>query len=81
VIGMGAQDDFLLAQDFIESTGAVTPTMLWDAGLDTWRAFDVRFNSQMMVASADLSQRTELFFGFGDEQQQSIIDALPDLFG
>ena len=78
---MGAQDSFGLAQDFIESTGAATPTMLWDAGFDTWRGFGVRINSQMMVASADLTLRTELFFGFGEAQQQAIIDALPELFG
>jgi hypothetical protein len=40
----------------------------------------VQINSQMMVASADLSLRTELFYGFGAEQRQAIIDALPELF-
>lgn len=80
VIGMGAQDDFLLALDFIESTGTVTPTMLWDPSFTTWRGFGVQINSQMMVASADLSLRTELFYGFGAEQRQAIIDALPELF-
>ena len=63
-----------------ETTGTVTPTMLWDPSLTTWRGFGVRINSQMMVASADLSLRTELFYGFGAEQQQAIIDALPELF-
>ena len=78
---MGAQDNFLLAQDFIESTGAVTPTMLWDAGFDTWRAFDVRFNSQMMVASADLSQRTELSSASAKNSSNPSSTPCPELFG
>ena len=81
MIGVGAQDDFPYAQDFIQTTGTVTPTMLWDPSFATWQAFGVRRNSEMMVASADLSMGTELFYGFGDEQQQAIIDALPEMFG
>lgn len=80
VIGVGAQDDFPYAQDFIYSTGTMAPTMLWDPSFSTWRAFGVTVNSQMMLASADLTQRTELFSGFGDEQQQMILDSLPELF-
>lgn len=77
---MGAQDDFPFAQDFVESTGTVTPTMLWDPSFTTWRAFGVGINSQMMVASADLTQATGLFYGFGPEQREAIIAALPEMF-
>ncbi len=78
---MGAQDSFVYAQDFIETTGAVTPTMLWDPSLTTWRGFGVSINSQMLVASSDLTQMTNLFYGFGDEQQQAVLEALPTMFG
>lgn len=77
---MGAQDNFVLAQDFIEWTGAVTPTMLWDPSFATWTGFGVRINSQMMVASADLSKWTQLFYGFGADQQRAILSALPEMF-
>lgn len=79
VIGLGAQDDFTLAQDFISRTGTETPTMLWDPSLTTWIDYGVRTNSQMLVASADLATRSDLFRGFGDEQQAAILEALPSL--
>ena len=81
MIGVGAQDDFPYAQDFIATTGTETPAMLWDPSFTTWQAFGVRRNSDMMIASADLAMGTDLFFGFSDEQQQAIIDSLPDMFG
>lgn len=77
---MGAQDDFVYAQDFISSTGTVAPTMLWDPSFTTWQAFEVSFNSQMLIASPDLTMRTELFFGFGGDQQEAILTALPEMF-
>jgi hypothetical protein len=77
---MGAQDDFPYAQDFIDSTGTTTPAMLWDPSSTTWRAFGVSINSQMMVASPDLTQATGLFFGFGPEDQEAILAALPEMF-
>ena len=77
---MGAQDDFVYAQDFIATTGTETPTMLWDPSLTTWRGFGVSINSQMLVASSDLTQATNLFYGFGPEQQQAIVEALPEMF-
>jgi hypothetical protein len=57
----------------------MAPTMLWDPSFSTWQAFGVTVNSQMMLASADLTERTELFSGFGDEQQQQVLESLPDL--
>jgi hypothetical protein len=76
---MGAQDDFVYAQEFLESTGVETPTMLWDASSETWRAFGIRINSQMVVMSADLTTGSEVFYGFGESQQQQVIAALPQL--
>jgi hypothetical protein len=79
VIGLGTQDDFDFALDFIADTGVTTPTMLWDPSFDTWRALGVTINSQMMMVSPDLEQRTEVWFGFGGDQQQQILDLLPEL--
>jgi len=49
VIGVGAQDDFEYAVEFLSSTGVETPDMLWDPSFDTWSAFGVRINSQMLL--------------------------------
>ena len=56
----------------------MTPDMLWDAGFSTWQAFGARTNSQMVLLSPDLTSGTDLFFGFGESEQQQILDALPD---
>jgi hypothetical protein len=76
---MGAQDDFVYAQNFLENTGVETPTMLWDASFETWRAFGIRINSVLVVMSADLTTGSEVFYGFGESQQQQVIAALPQL--
>ena len=38
---MGAQDNFELAQDFLQQTGTESFTMTWDASFDTWRYYQV----------------------------------------
>ncbi|MEE9416414.1 MAG: hypothetical protein V3V01_14115 [Acidimicrobiales bacterium] len=73
---MGTQDSFEAAQAFLEGTGVATPTMLWDPSFDTWRALGVTTNSQMQLITPDLSGGSELLFGFRDDQQQAILDAL-----
>ncbi|MDW3217427.1 MAG: hypothetical protein R8F63_02330 [Acidimicrobiales bacterium] len=51
--------------------------MLWDPSFVTWQTFGVRVNSQMKVMSPDLTTGTELFYGFGADEQQQIIEAIP----
>ncbi len=48
--------------------------MLWDPSFATWRTFEVRANSQMMVLSPDLTAGSSLIYGFDDEQQSQILD-------
>ena len=79
MIGLGTQDDFALARDFLDRTGVETPTMLWDPGFSIWQAFGVQANSQMMVVSADLQQGTGLAYGFDDDRRAAILEALADL--
>jgi hypothetical protein len=78
VVGVGAQDDFDYALDFLESTGVETPTMLWDPSRETWRSFGVSINSQMMLLTPDLSAGTELFYGFGEDDRAAILEALSE---
>ncbi|MEQ8840101.1 MAG: hypothetical protein RIB98_03900 [Acidimicrobiales bacterium] len=79
MIGVGAQDDFDHAEEFVATTGVETPDMVWDPSFDTWSTFGVRINSQMLLAPADLTSFGELFFGFGDDDRQRILDTLPTL--
>jgi len=74
VIGLGAQDSFPYARDFLEAGGLETPTMLWDPSFATWQAFGVRANSQMMVISSDLTQGSTLIYGFDEGQREAILD-------
>lgn len=53
--------------------------MLWDPSFTTWSTFGVRINSQMLVMSADLTTSTDLFYGFGAEEQAQVLEALPAL--
>ena len=78
-MGVGAQDDFEYALEFVDSTGVDTPEMIWDPSFETWSRFGVRINSQMMLMNADLTSGTELFYGFGESDRQRVLDALPSL--
>ena len=79
VIGLGAQDDFAYAQDFIDSGELETPAMLWDPSFATWQAFRVQANSQMMVLSPDLEQGSSLIYGFNEGQREAILELIASL--
>lgn len=79
MIGLGTQDDFAYARDFLADTGVRTPTMLWDPGRSTWPAFGVRANSQMIVMSPDLEQGSNLIYGFDQSQQEAILSLIESL--
>jgi hypothetical protein len=78
-VGVGAQDDFDYAAEFIATTGVETPDMLWDPSFVTWSTFGVRINSQMLLMSSDLTSGTELFYGFGEADRERVLEALPSL--
>jgi len=78
VVGLGAQDNFAYAQEFLDHTGVETPTMLWDPSFATWQSFGVQANSQMMILAPDLSSSSELIYGFSPEQQTAIVDVVSE---
>jgi len=78
VIGVGAQDNFDLAQQFVAEGSLDGVDMLWDPSLSTWRAFEVRINSQMMIVDGPLEGTSGLFYGFGASEQTQILEALSD---
>jgi len=79
VIGLGSQDSFAYAREFLATGGLETPTMLWDPSFATWQAFGVQANSQMMVISPDLTQGSNLIYGFNKGQQEAILELVDDL--
>lgn len=77
-MGLGSQDNFEYAQNFLNSTDVKTPPMLWDPRGDTWRTFGVQANSQMLVLASDLSRGSSLIYGFDDAKQAFILDSIDD---
>jgi len=76
VIGLGAQDNFGAAQEFVAAGPLDGVDMLWDPSFSTWQAFGVRINSQMMLIDGELEGASDLFYGFGSNEQTQIIEAL-----
>lgn len=79
VVGLGTQDDFSLAQDFIDRGGLMTPDMLWDPTFSTWQSFGVNTNSQMIVLSPDLEQGSNLIFGFDEGRREAILELVGNI--
>lgn len=79
VVGLGTQDDFALAQDFIDAGGLETPEMLYDPTFATWQSFGVRANSQMIVLSPDLEQGSNLIYGFDQNQREAILQLVAEV--
>lgn len=78
VVGVGAQDDFEEAQDFLGDTGvggsASELTMLWEGSGNIWGLNNVRTNSAMQLFSHDLSQQSSIIF-FNNDGRTVVLDA------
>ena len=53
--------------------------MLWDPSFVTWRTLGVQANSQMLLMTSDLSQRSNLIYGFDDNQRAALLDLVATL--
>lgn len=49
---MGAQDSLAQAEDFLASTGATTPTMIWDESFSTWQYYGVSGQPAALLVNA-----------------------------
>lgn len=49
---MGAQDSLDLANEFVATTGAETPLMIWDTGFDTWSYYGVTGQPTVVLTDA-----------------------------
>ena len=77
-MGVGSQDDFGQAQDFLGDTGiggaASDLTMLWERTGNIWNINSVRINSAMQLFSHDLSSQSGVIF-FNDQGRTTVLDA------
>lgn len=76
IIGVGTQDDFALAQDFVDRTGLNSVDLLWDPTRVSWNTVGVRTNSAMQLYSHDLSQKSSIVF-WSDDTKQLVLEAAP----
>jgi hypothetical protein len=77
VVGVGAQDDFDMSQDFLGDTGvggSEVLTMLWEGSGNIWNMNSVRTNSAMQLFSHDLSQQSGIIF-FNNDGRSIVLDA------
>ncbi len=49
---MGAQDSFDQAEQFLESTGTESLTMIWDESFETWSYYGVRGQPAALLVNA-----------------------------
>lgn len=78
-MGVGSQDDFAEAQDFLGDTGvggaSSELTMLWEGSGNIWALNNVRTNSAMQLYSHDLSQASGVIF-FNNNGRSVVLDAV-----
>jgi thiol-disulfide isomerase/thioredoxin len=53
VVGVGTQDSFDLAEDFVANYGVRTPQMLWDPGFDSWKALKITGQPTWVLVSPE----------------------------
>lgn len=78
-MGVGSQDNFEQAQDFLSDTGITSGgtsplTMLWERSGNIWSINNVRTNSAMQLFSHDLSSQSGLLF-FNNDGRSVVLDA------
>jgi|TARA_B110000305_G_C18832627_1_gene356439 hypothetical protein len=78
IVGVGSQDDFGRAQDFLGDTGVggaeSVITLLWEGSGNIWGLNNVRTNSAMQLFSYDLHQQSGIIF-FNDSGRSVVLDA------
>ena len=79
IVGVGSQDSFPEAIDFLGDTGIGGAdselTMLWEGTGNLWRINGVRTNSAMQLYTHDLSQASGVIF-FNGNGRDVVLDAV-----
>jgi len=74
-VGIGAQDDFEFAQQFLKDTGIGRDiTMLYEQSGQLWSINNVFSNSSLQLMTHDLTQESQLIW-FNDDGRSVVLDA------
>lgn len=73
VVGLGTQDDFDMAQWFVETYGVSSPQMLWDQGFDSWQSLGITAQPTWILLSAD---GEEIGRWLGQFPEDAVLDAV-----
>ena len=76
VVGVGSQERFVDAEDFLSDTGLTTLPLLWEGSGALWRLNEIGRNSAVQLATFDLSDLSREF-SFNDAGRTTALDAAP----
>lgn len=76
VIGLGAQDSYSEAVDFLDRFGGADITMLWDASFESWAELGIRGQPAGMLFTAD---GTAVAGWSGGLPEEELLAAVADL--
>lgn len=76
-MGVGSQDDFDEAVDFLDDTGIESFTMLWEQTGVAWAINQVRVNSSIQLFSYDLAHKSNVA-SFSEANSFAILNAATD---
>ena len=65
-MGVGAQDDLALAEQFIERTGIESFSMVWDPSFESWLHYGIQINSEVWLLDPDGNRIGQKFFGLDE---------------
>lgn len=74
VVGVGSQERFADAEDFLGDTKLTTLPLLWEGTGALWRLNEVGRNSAVQLATFDLDQLSREF-SFNDAGRTTALDA------
>ena len=74
VVGVGSQERFTDAEDFLSDTGLTTLPLLWESSGALWRLNNISRNSAVQLATFDLSELSREF-SFNDSGRLTALDA------
>lgn len=76
VVGLGAQDDEEMAQEFIREHALTTPRMLYDPTFESWRHFGINGQPAAILFDRGGTARAGWFGAFPEKEVLSLADRL-----
>jgi len=73
VVGIGTQDSFGQAEDFVAKHELTQPTMVWDESFESWRVMRINSMPTFILLSAQGEMLLRVAGRFPEEQLQALI--------